>query len=409
MKGYFESMIFFTKFTIFLFSLSQLISTSLAGEDPETMEKYQWLNKATQNETDALLTRKLKGPLCKGLDASAPLKLLLDGRKLFYAGKKEQAQKKWDAGLLLTKQKMGKLPQATWPKIENIELKLLEKYYLAKDVSMQIISFSVDGLKQYGLFIRPETKDKNKKYPLILNLHGAAYGVPVYTLPFLKEVARQGYCIIAPSMRGENLFLGEVRPEKLNELRSEGKIENLKGEVNDALAAVNGAQKLPWVKKGKFGIIGHSFGSGAGLLCAVRTDQVAVVVSYDSWLMNPFRFYYDRLRHAGNNWRSWEYFVERMDTKKQLSELMLRSVTHHADKITAPLLLFLGEDDVSVYHKSHKDFKRALKKYKKTFELKIMKNGGHNFVLYQDQEPAKKAFKIQSQWLKKYLYPKKKN
>ena len=59
-----------------------------------------------------------------------------------------------------------------------------------------------------------------------------------------------------------------------------------------ALPGVGREEPLSFsVQGGKFAVIGHSFGSGVGLLAAARHPDTCCVISYDAWLVDPFRFY----------------------------------------------------------------------------------------------------------------------
>jgi len=86
--------------------------------------------------------------------------------------------------------------------------------------------------------------------------------------------------------------------------------------------------------------------------------------------------------------------------KAQLTGLMKRSVVHHAERINCPLLMFIGgRYNGSVFHKSHGDFIKELKRHKKEYEYDIVPGGGHNFVLYYDSKPAKYAYEKHMKFL----------
>jgi hypothetical protein len=85
---------------------------------------------------------------------------------------------------------------------------------------------------------------------------------------------------------------------------------------------------------------------------------------------------------------------------------MKRSITHHADLIHCPLLLFIGGAYAgSVFHRSHQDFIANLRKYHKPYIYDVVPGGGHNFVLYYDSTPAKYAYRKHMAFLRKYLPP----
>ncbi|NQZ70295.1 MAG: hypothetical protein HRT89_19765 [Lentisphaeria bacterium] len=309
------------------------------------------------------------------------------------------------------------LRKRTLPKINKKQkLKILQKFNFSKHnetlygkidgIILEIYEYKVGKLKQYGIVIRPD--NKAGQYPVIVYCHGAASGVPIYTIPSMAKIAKDGYLIVAPSFRGEDLFMDEIIG--VPNPKSEGSIENLLGEPLDVLASGYGALNLPNAQGKKFAVIGHSFGSGAGLLALTMSKDIICMISYDAWMTNPFRFYWERLAGAyeGNDkiglWGSWEAFCEQ-SSKEQLEGLMDRSVVHHAERITAPILMYTGGDKYycdSAYRISHKLFAAKLKAANKVFEYFVMPDAGHNFVLYPSRNPAQKAYSMQKDWLKKY-------
>jgi dienelactone hydrolase len=362
------------------------------------------------------LAYRLQQPMAQGMDVSAALEAWFAARRT-PAGEGEAPRLQLYRQGMAALRQVKPLPPATWPPAPTgVTLELLEEVVIPElgdllgpplpkppaGVECRAVRFTVGGVKQYGVILRPKAAGK---YPLLLFLHGAAFGVPSYQLPWLAELAARGYVVAAPALRGEDLFAMPSLLKFEPEYKSDGKIENLVGEVDDALGMVDGAFKLEYVAPGKFALIGHSFGAGVGLLVAARAPNLACAISYDAWLVNPFRFYWDRLRDGPNNWLSWEEYCEQ-PVAAQLQGLMQRSIVHHADRLKAPVLLFMGGAyNGSVFHQSHDDLVARLQAAKKEFTYEIIPGGGHNFLLYPTEEPAQLAFKLQDEWLKRYLPP----
>jgi len=351
-------------------------------------------------------------PMFGGRDVAVPLKAWFAGRRAWKDGRKTEANALWQGGAEAARD-VKDLPRVAFPAVPDAQLELVREFRDPKvdGVVMWIARWPVGGLTQYGVLMAPESPppamEEKPRYPLILYLHGGTGGVSTYALPWLASMARTGYAIIAPSLRGQPLFASSDPNGNFDDYRSEGQIENLLGEVDDALAAAAGARKLKFVDSGKFAVLGHSYGAGVGLLAAVRSPDVACTVSYDAWFTNPFRYYWDRMRRGENNWQSWEEFCSQ-PVEQQLAELMKRSVTHNADLISGPVLLFLGGDDAyktTVFHKSHRDLAKQLERHKKPHELSVASSGGHFFVMYYDSPPAKHAFGKHMVFLGKHLPP----
>ena len=380
------------------------------ADDPPApgLKNLGWGSAFDMSPAESKLVAALKDPMVNAMDVHAALDSWFAGRRADENGKTDAAKAAWERGLTQLKN-LEPLSRGTYPKPPDGTLKVLVRfrYPETEGVSCYIVQWTVDKLKQYGVLLVPEFPKDAKpapRFPLLLYLHGAAFGVPLYALPWLADMARQGYVIIGPALRGEDLFATDADLGKMN-YKCEGHIENLDGEVNDALSAVAGARKLPVVAPGKFAIIGHSFGAGVGLLTAERATDIACMVSYDAWLVNPFRYYWDRMRRGPDNWLSWEQYCNQ-PVKAQLAGLMKRSATHHANLIHCPLLLFIGGAySGSVFHQSHDDFIARLKKYHKQYEYIVVPGGGHNFVLYYDSEAAKTSYGKHMAFLKKHLPP----
>ncbi len=361
------------------------------------------------------LACRLQQPMTEGLDVSVALTDWFAAEKVTGPDAEAQRERLYRHAMASLKE-LTPLPVASWPAnptgvtltwLEPFAVPDLSAYFGPEGkppagVNARIVEYEVDKLKLYGVVLWPSAPGR---YPPILYLHGAAFGVPTYSLAWLAQIAKRGYTIVAPALRGEELFAGGEYLPGVKPYTCQGQIEDLGGEVDDALGMMDGAFKLEMVKPGKFAILGHSFGAGVGLLVAARSPQVACVVSYDAWLTNPFRYYWDRLRDGPNNWLSWEAYTNQ-PAADQLAGLMKRSIVHHADHLQAPVLLFIGGAySGSVFHQSHEDLVARLKQLGRRCRYVVVPGGDHNFVLYANDPPARAAFPIQDKWLETYFPP----
>ncbi len=364
------------------------------------------IEQSMPDEEELAFLEAFKQPFFDGKDVSASLQCWFDGRLLSQQGQKRLAKVKWMEATHKLRE-LSPLPKtewAPWPDATFTTVKPLE-LPSHPTVNIDLVEWKVDNLKEYGVVLSPKNPLKDAKYPLILYCHGAAFGLPGDFLNFLAELVELGYVVIGPSMRGESVF---QFPFAINgkELKCEGEIENLDGEVNDCLSMLSAAWKLPHVRPDEFAMLGHSFGAGVGLLAAARGGKKAkAVVSYDAWLVNPQRYYWDRMRRAPRNWDSWEDYCNQ-PALPQLTGLVKRSIIHNAEMIQCPLLLFIGGAyQGSVFHQSHDDFILVLEKLHKKYKYETIPNGGHNFVLYRDSLPARLAWKSQMAFLEAHYPP----
>ena len=361
------------------------------------------------NEEESALINAIQKPFFEGKDVTAALQDWFDGRLLDTQNKPEQARIKWIQGMTKLKD-LKPLPETQWGEWPDAESQTVAELEIPgyKDVRLQVVGWKVGKLQEYGVMLSPAKPAEDEKYPLILYCHGAAFGIPESFMNWLARLVRQGYVVIGPAMRGEPLFQWNF-PIKGKELSCEGEIENLEGEIDDCLAMLSAAWKQPFVRPNEFAVIGHSFGAGVGLVTAARGgNKTKAVVSYDAWLVNPQRYYWDRMRRGPRNWDSWEDYCNQ-PVYPQLVGLKKRSVIMNASMMQSPLLLFMGGAyKGSVFHKSHDDFTAELTRLGKKFQYHLIPNGDHNFVLRTDSRPATLALQIQTAFLTKHFPPFKK-
>ena len=385
------------------------------AEDRPGLEGISWQSFEGLTNAEHELINALREPLLEARTVDEPLNAWFRGRLLALKNQPAAAEAAWREGLaVLAEGGFERLPKTEWGPLPDADFEFLESVPHPRLVGAEcrIVRWSVDGLAQYGVLLTPEGLDVRAEgaspHPLILYLHGAAYGVPYHVLPWLGKMAAEGYVIVGPALRGEDLFAGYLLPPDLPEYRCEGQIENLDGEVDDAVAAVEAARKLPGVRNQGFAMLGHSFGAGVGLLAAARHPETRCAVSYDAWLVNPFRYYWDRMRRGPNNWLSWAAFCNQ-PAEDQLAGLMHRSIVHNADRLHCPLLMFIGGAyQGSVFHKSHADLIERLRKNNRPYIYDIVEGGGHNFVLYTDSSQALYAYEQHMAFLRKHWPPMKK-
>lgn len=375
-----------------------LMACVQAGDTVRPGLEYIEYIKPTEQEMK--LIDAVKKPLFDGLDVSAAMQDWFDGRLMDLKGDNEGAGQKWVSGLNrldnlkpLSEVVWNKWPDASFTDVSDMRLRDMT------NVRIRLVEWKAGDIQEYGLVIYPKNIPENAEYPLMLYCHGAAFGLPVSFMPRLAELALQGYVVIAPAMRGESVFTTDILV-KGKVLKCGGDIENLEGEVDDCLSMLSAAWKLPFVKKDEFAVFGHSFGAGVGLLVAARGGSKAkAVVSYDAWLVNPQRYYWDRMRRGPRNWDSWEDFCNQ-PVLDQLVGLKKRSIIHNADMLECNMLLFMGADyKGSVFHESHDDFCAVLDKLKKKYRYVLIPDGDHNAVLRTESQPAKYAWKVQTEFL----------
>ena len=190
---------------------------------------------------------------------------------------------------------------------------------------------SFDGRKIQVWVQKPPDFDPNKKYPLILNIHGgphAAYGF-IFDHEF-HWMAAKGYVVLYPNPRGSTSYGQEF-----------GNIiqHNYPGDdYKDLMAGVDELVRRGYIDEKKLGVTG---GSGGGLLTnwtITQTTRFAAAVSQrdiaswtDWWYTADFTLFHP-------SWFKAPPFEDPEDYRR-------RSPITYVNKIQTPLMLILGEVD----------------------------------------------------------------
>ncbi|HSP62719.1 MAG TPA: S9 family peptidase, partial [Pyrinomonadaceae bacterium] len=190
---------------------------------------------------------------------------------------------------------------------------------------------SVDGKRIHAWIQKPPDFDPNKKYPLILNIHGGphtAYGF-VFDHEF-QWMAAKGYVVLYPNPRGSTTYGQDFG--NIIQYHYPG------DDYKDLMAGVDEVIKRGYIDEKKLGVTG---GSGGGLLTnwtIGQTTRFAAAVSQrdiaswaDWWYSADFTLFQP-------SWFKAPPFDDPEDYKA-------RSPITYIKNVTTPLMLILGEAD----------------------------------------------------------------
>ena len=213
--------------------------------------------------------------------------------------------------------------------LTRINEPLFSKLNLTEPEEIWYTSF--DGKRIHTWVQKPPDFDPNKKYPLILNIHGgphAAYGY-VFAHEF-QWMAAKGYVVVYPNPRGSTSYGQEF-----------GNIiqHNYPGDDHqDLMLAVDEVIKRGYIDEKKLGITG---GSGGGVLtnwAVTKTDRFAAAVS----------------QRDISDWANWWYTADFTQFQpswfkgapfEDVEGFRERSAITHVAKIKTPMMFILGEAD----------------------------------------------------------------
>lgn len=191
---------------------------------------------------------------------------------------------------------------------------------------------SFDGRKVHAWVQRPPGFDPAKKYPLILQIHGGPHAAHGYV--FFHEVqwmAAKGYVVIYPNPRGSSSYGQELG----NVIQYDFPGDDAK----DLLAGVDAMLATGSIDPERLAVTG---GSGGGILTnwivtqtgrfAAAAAQRSIADWADFWLTADFTLFQPTWFRAAP-WQDPEDFAR-------------RSPITYVEKVTTPLMLIEGEDDL---------------------------------------------------------------
>ena len=232
-----------------------------------------------------------------------------------------------------TPTRIGDLYLFEWPDAKSKQLthlndELFSRLNLSEPEEIWYQSF--DGKRIQAWVQKPPDFDPNKKYPLILNIHGgphAAYGF-IFDHEF-QWMAVKGYVVLYANPRGSTSYGQEF-----------GNIiqYNYPGDDHkDLMAGVDELLRRGYIDEKKLGITG---GSGGGVLtnwAIGHTTRFAAAVSqrdiadWSSWWYSADFTQFQPFWFRGAPWEDPDFKT--------------RSPITYIDKVTTPLMLILGEAD----------------------------------------------------------------
>jgi dipeptidyl aminopeptidase/acylaminoacyl peptidase len=237
----------------------------------------------------------------------------------------------------------------TRKQLTHINDELFGKLNLTEPEEMWYTSF--DGKKIQAWVQKPPDFDANKKYPLILNIHGgphAAYGW-VFDHEF-QYMAAKGYVVLYPNPRGSTTYGQEFG--NIIQYHYPG------DDYKDLMTGVDEVIKRGYIDEKKLGVTG---GSGGGLLTdwtVGHTTRFAAAVAQrdiaswaDWWYTADFTLFQP-------SWFKAAPFEDPEDFKA-------RSPITYINEVKTPMMFILGEADWRTpTYAGGEEFFRALK-YKK--------------------------------------------
>ena len=235
----------------------------------------------------------------------------------------------------------------------------------------EIVSFaSGDGTPLKGLLYRPENFDPQKKYPVVVFVHGAGImqnvldGWTVYSpnYKFHTVLTQRGFVVFEVDYRGS---LGYGR-----EFRAGTRMYVGGKDLEDELAGVEYLKTLGFIDEEHIGIYGGSYGGFMTLMALFHAPETYAAGAALRFVTDWQNYY------TGNPW----YCIKRLGTPEENPAAYYRSSPlHFAENLQDPLLLLHGVRDNNVHFQDAAQLIERLIRLGKDFDLMVYPVERHGF------------------------------
>jgi dipeptidyl aminopeptidase/acylaminoacyl peptidase len=255
-----------------------------------------------------------------------------------------------------------KNPGTTMRKLLDVNADVLEGMKLA-DVE-ELWFTAPDGLKVQGWLMKPVNFDPNKKYPMVLWIHGGPWSM--YTVGWnwaWQNWAANGYAVLYTNPRGSTGYGQDF----VNGIQYSypGK------DYDDLMAGVDAALAKGFIDKDNLFVCG---GSGGGVLTAWivgHTDRFRAAVS-----MRPVINWHSFV--GTTDGASWYYQFRKFPWEDPM-EYAVRSPLHYVGNVKTPTMVMTGEADLRTPMSQSEEYYRALKMLKRDTLLVRMPDEFHGW------------------------------
>ncbi|HUQ30543.1 MAG TPA: S9 family peptidase [Pyrinomonadaceae bacterium] len=246
---------------------------------------------------------------------------------------------------------------------------------------------SFDGTPVQGWLMKPANWRADRRYPLILSIHGGPHGMYGYSFnPAFQAYAARGYAVLYLNPRGSSGYGQKFSDGTLREWGG--------GDYRDLMLGVDEALRTrPWIDPDRLGVTGGSYGGFMTNWIITQTTRFRAAVAAAS-VSNLISFYatslYQDLVHAEFGGFPWDDY----------DQLWRWSPLRYAKQAQTPTLFLHGEQDNDVHITQAEEMYMALKRRGIETVLARYPREGHGL-----REPAHRqdALERTLAWFDKFL------
>lgn len=260
-------------------------------------------------------------------------------------------------------------------------------------VQAQVIRFkSFDGKEIPAIFYKPLQAERNNKVPAMIFVHGGPGGQS--RVGFSNDIqfyVNHGYAVLSVNNRGSSGY-GKTFYKMDNR-------DHSNGDLKDCIYGKKWLEEQEYIDGAAIGIVGGSYG-GCMVLGALAFHPDEFKVGVDlfgvaNWLRT--------LRSIPPYWESFrKALYDEMGDPNTIDSVRLKNISplYNYQKITKPLIVFQGSNDVRVLPIESDEIVAGVKKNGVPVEYVVYPDEGHGFVKKENQiTTAKRTL----EFLEKYL------
>ena len=249
---------------------------------------------------------------------------------------------------------------------------------------------SSDGLPIDGFLVKPVGWQPDKKYPMILSIHGGPanqYGTDWFHE--FQVYAAKGWAVFYCNPRGSTGY-GEKFERAI--------VNNWGGmDYQDVMAGVDAALKQnPWIDENRLGVTGGSYGGFLTNWILGHTNRFKAAVT----LRSLSNFISDEGTRDGAYGHEEDFKGILFDDFDQFWDA---SPLKYAKNVKTPTLILHSDNDFRVPLEQGEQWFRALKHYGVNAELVIFPRENHNLTRSGEPKHLVESLKWQVYWFERFL------
>ena len=240
--------------------------------------------------------------------------------------------------------------------------------------------------------VHPPDFDASQRYPLVLEIHGGpnAFHGDGFS-PLHQVLAGAGFLVLAVNPRGSSSYGADFTAQVFEDWGGEDYL--------DLLAAVDAACRRPYVDEARLGLHGYSYGGYMSSWIVGHSDRFRAAV-IGAPVTNLVSMYGQTDIAVSFGERQWGGLPQ-----DNFDHYVERSPLTHADRVTTPVLLLHGEDDIRVPISQSEELYVALKRRGKTVEFARFPGCSHLFLRTGHAALRKEYYDRSVAWLQQWLTP----